>query len=220
MVPEATLVITTPDGEKHTFTTDENGQITEYAKKDEFGNYTSEPGEYTYTVTEVPEGYRVTVGEEQTGKVETGKLTELEAQIAPKTGGLDIKVVDEKTKEPVEGATVEVTYPDGTVHTFTTDKDGMITELSKKVNGRYTAIVGTYKIKITKVPEGYSVKVGEVTEETIVVDQLKHHVAEIATAKEDTVQTGDSTPIVLLIILMILSAAGIAFVVIRKRKER
>ncbi|MBR0146091.1 MAG: LPXTG cell wall anchor domain-containing protein, partial [Eubacterium sp.] len=222
VVPNATIVVTQPDGTKREFVTDENGQVTEYAKTDEFGNYTAEPGEYTYKVTEVPEGYRVTVGEEQVAEVKVSELTELEAKIALKTGGLDIKVVDEVTKKPVEGATVEVEYPDGSVKTFVTDKDGMVTELSKQVDGRYTAKIGTYKITVTKVPEGYKVTTGKTVEEVIEVDQLKHHVAEIATAtKKDTntVQTGDSTPIALFIGMMIFSAAGAAFVISRKRKN-
>ena len=222
VVPGATIVVTEPDGSEHEYTTDENGQVTVYAKKDEYGNYTAETGDYTYKVTKVPEGYRVTVGEEQEAEVVTSELTELEAKIAPKTGGLDIKVIDEETKKPVPGATVEVQYPDGSVHEFVTDSDGMITELSKKENGRFTAKIGTYKITVTKVPEGYKVTTGKTVEEIIEVDQLKHHVAEIATATRrdtNTVQTGDSTPIALFIGLMILSAAGAAFVISRKRKN-
>ena len=218
VVPDAILEIEQPDGTVKTYVTDKNGQVTEFAKKDEYGNYTAEPGEYRYTVIEVPEGYRVTTGEEQTGTVVKKQLTELEAKIAPKTGGLDIKVIDEKTKKPVEGATVEVTYPDGSVHTFITDKDGMITELSKKKDGHYTARTGEYQIKIVKVPDGYSVKVGETTTQIIEEGKLKHHVAEIATATEDTVQTGDSTPVAWLFVLLIVSAAGFAFVLYRKRR--
>ena len=218
VVPDAVLEIEQPDGTVKTYVTDKNGQVTEFAKKDEYGNYTAEPGEYRYTVIEVPEGYRVTTGEEQTGTVVEKQLTELEAKIAPKTGGLDIKVIDEKTKKPVEGATVEVTYPDGSVHTFITDKDGMITELSKKKDGHYTARTGEYQIKIVKVPDGYSVKVGETTTQIIEEGKLKHHVAEIATATEDTVQTGDSTPVAWLFALLIVSAAGFAFVLYRKRR--
>ena len=218
VVPDAVLEIEQPDGTVKTYVTDKNGQVTEFAKKDEYGNYTAEPGEYRYTVIEVPEGYRVTTGEEQTGTVVEKELTELEAKIAPKTGGLDIKVIDEKTKKPVEGATVEVTYPDGSVHTFITDKDGMITELSKKKDGHYTARTGEYQIKIVKVPDGYSVKVGETTTQIIEEGKLKHHVAEIATATEDTVQTGDSTPVAWLFALLIASAAGFAFVLYRKRR--
>ena len=221
VVPGAKVVVTEPDGTQHEYVTDENGQVTEYAQKDEFGNYTAEPGKYTYKVTEVPEGYRVTVGEEQDAEVVVSKLTELEAKIAPRTGGLEIKVIDEKTKKPVPGATVEIEYPDGTIHTFTTDDEGMITELSKQENGRFTAKIGTYKIKITKVPEGYTVTVGKVMEETIEEGKLKTRIAEIATATRDqhTVQTGDSTPIALFIGMMILSAAGAAFIISRKRKN-
>ena len=97
----------------------------------------------------------------------------------------------------------------------------MITELSKQENGRFTAKIGTYKIKITKVPEGYTVTVGKVMEETIEEGKLKTRTAEIATATRDqhTVQTGDSTPIALFIGMMIVSAAGAAFIISRKRKN-
>ena len=230
-VENAEIVVVTPEGDKMSFITDVNGQVTDFATRDEFGNYVAAPGEYEYTVVKVPEGYHVTVGEEQTGEVEVGKLTELEAKIAHSTGGLDIKVVDEKTGEPVEGATIEVIYPDGSTHTFITDKDGMVTELVKKdENGNYIARTGDYKITVIRVPEGYSVSTGESTIETIIENQVKHHTAKIITdsssttrrteTQEKTAKTGDDTPITMLFILMILSAAGFTGVVVKKKRAR
>ena len=65
-----------------------------------------------------------------------------------------------------------------------------------------------------------AVNVGETTKEKVEVDKVKHHVAEIATAKrENTVQTGDSTPLGFLIVLLTLSAAGFVYVLIRKKKR-
>ena len=224
-VPGAKVRVITPDGEEHIFITDEEGKIDEYAKKDEFGNYTAEDGKYTYTVIEVPDGYQVTVGKEQEGEVTPGKLTELEAKIAPKTGGLDITVVDENTEKPVPGAVVEVVYPDGSTHTFTTDEEGRIDELIRKNDkGRYTAKIGTYKITVIRVPDGYKVTTGETKEVTVEQDKEKHHIAKIKPAPkpekqpEKRPQTGDDTPITMLFILMMISAAGFAGVVVKKKK--
>ena len=223
-VENAEVEVITPSGEKKTFTTDENGQVTEYAKKDEFGNYTAEQGTYTYTVVKVPENYTVTVGEKQTGEVVEGKLTELEAKIATSTGGLDILVRDEKTKGPVKGATVEVIYPDGSTHTFITDSEGMVTELTKTDDkGRYLAKTGDYKITVIKVPEGYTVTTGQTKIETVERNLIKHHIAEIATATSTdsrVPQTDDDTPITMLFILMMLSAGGFAGVVAGKKKAK
>jgi len=226
-VPNAEIELTTPDGKTHTYVTDENGQVTDYAEKDEYGNYTAETGDYSYTVTKVPEGYRVTVGEEREGEVKTGELTELESKIAHSTGGLDIVVRDAVTKNPVPGATVEVVYPDGSTHTFVTDENGMITELTKKDDqGHYLAKTGSYKITVVKVPEGYTVTTGETATEVVETDQVKHHVAEIATASssdrkppENTAQTGDETPITMLFILMMISAGGFAGAFYGKKRQ-
>ena len=154
---------------------------------------------------------------------------ELEAKIAPSTGGLDIKVIDEKTKEPVPGATVEVIYPDGSTHTFITDENGMVTELTKTdEKGRYLAKTGEYKITVIRVPDGYTVTTGQTKTEIVETDQVKHHVAEIVTTdtstrrppSDKTAQTGDETPITMLFILMMISAGGFAGVVLKKKKAK
>ena len=242
VVPNAEVTITTPDGVTKTFVTDADGQVKEYAQKDQFGNYTQLPGTFTYVVTKVPDGYKVTTGESQTGTVIAEKLTELEARIAPKTGGLDIKVVDEKTGAPVYNATVEVITPDGTKVILTTDKDGMITKFAEKdATGKYTAKVGEYKITVTKVPEGYSVTTGQTKIETVVEGEVKHHIAKIATAtktvitdttstnttnktnttkKTDTnAKTGDATSVAGIMALMLLALCGIGFIIRRKKED-
>ena len=242
VVPGAEVTITTPDGVTGTFITDSDGQVKEYAQKDQFGNYTQLPGTFTYVVTKVPDGYKVTTGESQKGTVIAEKLTELEARIAPKTGGLDIKVVDEKTGAPVYNATVEVITPDGTKVILTTDKDGMITKFAEKdATGKYTAKVGEYKITVTKVPEGYSVTTGQTKIETVVEGEVKHHIAKIATAtkkvitdttstnttnktnttkKTDTnAKTGDATSVAGIMALMLLALCGIGFIIRRKKED-
>ena len=240
VVPNAEVTITTQEGNTDSFITDADGQVKEYAKKDQFGNYTQIPGTFTYVVTKVPEGYKVTTGEYQTGVVEAEKLTKLEARIAPKTGGLDIKVVDEKTGEPVEKATVEVVLPDGSKMELITDKEGMITKFAEKdATGKYTAKIGEYKITVTKVPEGYSVTTGQTKTETVVEGEVKHHIAKIATTKKSTVtettnktdktnttkktdtnaKTGDATAVAGILALMIMSLAGIGFIIRRKKED-
>ena len=85
VVPGAKVLVTKPDGTTEECVTDDNGMITKFAQKDEFGNYTSPLGKYTYKVTWVPDGYKVTLNEENEGVVEAGKLTSLESRIDTKT---------------------------------------------------------------------------------------------------------------------------------------
>jgi LPXTG-motif cell wall-anchored protein len=85
VVPHAKVTVTMPDGTKVECETDDNGMITQFAKKDQFGNYTSPLGEYTYVVTWVPDGYTVTLNKENKGTVTAGNLTSLESKIATKS---------------------------------------------------------------------------------------------------------------------------------------
>ena len=160
-VPGAKVKITNPDGSTKEYTTDADGKIT---VKD------TPIGDYKITVTEVPDGYKVTVGEEATKKVEEGKTATHVAEITP-TGGLKITVLEEDSDEPVKDAVVKVTGPDGTVTEYTTDENGEIL-----VNPTET---GDYQIVVTKVPEGKKVTVGET--KTVTVEKLKiaEHVAKI-----------------------------------------
>lgn len=114
--------------------------------------------------------------------------------IIPRTGGLDIKVVDEKTEKPVPDAVVEIVTPDGEKIQLKTDRNGMITKFAETTpDGKYTARVGSYQITVVKVPEGYSVTTGQTKTETVVEGELRHHIAKIATAETTTEKTTEST---------------------------
>ena len=169
-VMDAKVEITNPDGTKKIYTTDSNGKI-------EITNTPS--GDYKIKVTEVPDGYKVTTGEEEKKTVEDGKTATHVAEITP-TGGLKITVLEEDSDEPVKDAVVKVTGPDGTVTEYTTDENGEIL-----VNPTET---GDYQIVVTKVPEGKKVTVGET--KTVTVEKLKiaEHVAKI-----NKVETTDDT---------------------------
>ena len=162
--------ITKPDGSKVTLTTDENGQITDFAQKDTYGNYTSATGEYKYSIVEntVPDGYTVTVNSTNSGTVTAGNLTELESKIDLERGTLVVTVTEETSGNPVPGAKVTV---DGTE--YTTDENGKVT---------LTDIpAGDYDVVVTEVPEGYDVKTGKTGTVTVPEGGEGTHEAVIAT---------------------------------------
>ena len=66
-VPNAKVEIVYPNGRRDTATTDENGKITKKGL---------EPGDYTITVTEVPDGYTVTTGKQEKATVVAGGTTQ------------------------------------------------------------------------------------------------------------------------------------------------
>ena len=156
-VPGAEIEVTGPENWPGTnsrtkkFTTNENGNIV-----DENGNevLTVTPGDYTYKVTKVPDGFKVTVGQTDTVKVPANKEGHGEAKILPKSG-LKITVVDEVTNKPVPGAEVEVKKPDGSTEILKTDENGEITKFVDDTP------VGDYTIIVKKVPEGYTVTVNK-----------------------------------------------------------
>ncbi len=91
-VPDATVVVEAPEGVKFpdgstkiTAITDKNGNITTYTGADgKTYDLTSglTPGDYKITVTKVPAGYNVTVGETKTCKVVKDEIAEHVALIA------------------------------------------------------------------------------------------------------------------------------------------
>ncbi len=75
-VPGATVELVYPDGHKENLKTDQNGLI----------DINGTPiGEYTITVTDVPEGYDVSTGKSATALVETNKKTKHIAEIVTAT---------------------------------------------------------------------------------------------------------------------------------------
>jgi predicted nucleic acid-binding Zn-ribbon protein len=118
-----------------------------------------------------------TITEETTMTVEEAVATEDSASTGK--GQLVVEIRDEITNEPVEGAVVEITGPDGTTVKLVTNKDG-------KVFGDFEA--GEYVVKVVEVPEGYTVTTGKEILVTIVNDRTTEHVA--AVTKPDG-QLGD-----------------------------
>ena len=246
LVPGAEVKVTTvkPDGTKETktYTTDSEGKI----------RITNLPAsnEYSYEVTKVPEGYKVTTDGSKTAvAVEKGKETKELEKIKPKdvtpaddtkTGTLIITVLDEQTKQPVPNATVTVKNPDGTTNTYTTDENGKITITKLPA--------GDYKITVTKVPDGYTVTTGKEETATVEVGKTTEHTALIGTKTtpgttpsstpnqttpgttpnpkapdqpaKTTVNTGDRVFVIPVIVLMVLSLIALVVIIIRKRKMR
>ena len=144
-----------PGGSNGVFTTDESGVITLRDIKAD-----------TYTVTEIqaPAGYALSENPTQVVKVDTKGTFKVDFYNEA-LGNLVIRKFDEKTKDPLAGATFEVKHMDGTVvgnsnGLFTTDAKGTITlpKLEK----------GTYIITETKAPDGYALS--EVNSKTITID--------------------------------------------------
>ena len=271
-VPDATVLVEAPDGTQKTYKTNSKGEIV-----DENGKTPIDvaPGKYKITVTQVPEGYEVTVGETAEITVPENGEARHEAKILPKSGGLKVKVVEEGTNREVPNATVEIeapsgtTFPDGSTKIIvTTDEHGNVTGYKDK-SGKFIDLTtgltpGDYKITVTKVPEGYKVTTGKTEVVTVKPGEVAEHLALIGTAEKkdeqttekttetttqkpsdtpstevkqpnttttpnapstpqkDTtvVNTGDSTNVVPIIIVMIISFIGIIFLVSRKRKMR
>ena len=93
-VPGAKVKVVTPDGEEFILTTDEDGYIRKFSEKDEDGDYTAKTGEYKITVIEVPEGYKVTVGETKIETVERGRLKFHQAKIQKTSSNTDERTPD------------------------------------------------------------------------------------------------------------------------------
>ena len=210
--------ITKPDGSKVTLTTDENGQITDFAQKDTYGNYTSATGEYKYSIVEdtVPDGYTVTVNSTNSGTVTAGKLTELESKINP-----------EETKATTE--TTETTESSETTETTETTEASETTEITETLET-------SEAIKITETSETGINDVDDVTEEVApdakvipptdsaedqqtdgVVDRKTDSVVDADGS--NVVKTDDPVNVMGIMITMFISLAGLAVLGYKKRKN-
>lgn len=203
VVPNATVVITYPDGvTQKTDVTNSNGEL----------SVSKVPaGEYTVVTAKVPDGYTVTAGKKHTAEVKVDETTVLEVFINTDVGTLIITVYDEKTNEVVPNATVTVTYPDGEKSPYITDSEGKIT-LSN-------VPVGKYVTETTKVPDGYTVTVGKTYEATVVASQITECKIYIVTDKTDkSVNTGDTFKVLPLIVIMTVALFGIVIMIVKRRK--
>lgn len=78
-------------------------------------------------------------------------------------GDLSITIKDETTNEPVPGATVEVTSPDGEKTEHKTNENGEV-KIEKVPEGEYT-------VEVTDVPDGYDVTTGQEVKVTVKKNQ-------------------------------------------------
>ena len=111
----------------------------------------------------------------------------------------------------------------------------MINKFAEKDStGKYTAIIGSYKITVVKVPEGYSVTTGQTKTEIVEENKLKHHIAKIAKTDKTTeattesstrsrtdrnARTADATDIAGLAIVMLISMVGAGWIIRRKKED-
>jgi LPXTG-motif cell wall-anchored protein len=138
-IPNATVEILDKDGKVVlTTTTDTNGKVS----KDKLP-----AGDYTIKVTEVPNGY--VIPDNQTATVKNNETTTTIFELEKGYGNLDVLVRDKDTKDPIANATIEICDKDGNVVlTTTTDSKGKYT--------KENMAIGSYNVKVTKVPDGYS----------------------------------------------------------------
>ena len=107
-------------------------------------------GDYYFVVTKAPEGYSGMVSDKHHDFHVTEYLTEYISFYAKKdvsvSGTAVIKVLDHH-KEPVVGAGVTITLPDGSVRTSNTGNDGSVS---------FTGLTeGAYTYTLSSLPEGY-----------------------------------------------------------------
>lgn len=114
------------------------------------------PGLYTVTELVAPDGYAIDEAP-KTVHVKGGSAAHVTFTDTP-LSGITVAVVDQNTREPIMGATVEVWVQNGAlVNTYTTDTTGTIQ--TDKLNAGY------YVLKLVDVPDGYAAVETEATVE-------------------------------------------------------
>ena len=114
------------------------------------------PGLYTVTELVAPEGYSIDE-EPKTVHVKGGSAAHVTFADTP-LSGITVAVVDQNTREPIVGATVEVWVQNGAlVNTYTTDTTGTIQ--TDKLDAGY------YVLKLVNIPDGYAAVESEATVE-------------------------------------------------------
>ena len=103
----------------------------------------------------IPTGYELVTTNPQSASFLTKELVTVTFVIkentdTPETGSMEVVIKDKTTGEPIEGATVVIKNPDGTVkETVTTDENGKTPVIDDLEVGK------TYTVETTDVPDGY-----------------------------------------------------------------
>ena len=208
-IPNATVVITDKDGKKEELKTDKNGMIPQAGLKN---------GDYTVSVTKVPDGY--SKPNDQKITVAGGSNQLLVFEVKKETGILEVIVRDKETKDPIPNAVVKVTDKKGKETKLVTDQYGKVKKNSIP-DGEYT-------VHVMRVPSGYkipddqTVTVKNKSESVVIFELEKNGKTPIKkddktpNSKNPSAQTGDTTNIFVYLGLAIVSGGGLLLSKIRK----
>ncbi len=174
----ASFTVVAPDGKTYTLLTDDNG----IATLDGLA-----PGRYTVQEKATPDGYLLS-DTVYTVTLEAGKTT---VQVIPNAkvpakvgmGVLLITKLDADTKAPLANVPFQLTAPDGTQTTLTTDRSGIVIA---------DLLPGTYQLKEQHAPDGY---VLDETVRTVVIAESKATTLEILNTQEKADEPEESKPV-------------------------
>ena len=214
---------------------DQNGDVVEQWTSGKEPHYIEKLPIGTYTLREeqAPEGYLV-AEDVEFEIADTGEIQKVEMKDARPSGSLVIKKTDADTKLPLEG--VEFALKDKetgkTVAELKTDSNGTAVcedlPIGVYKNGKLKETT-EYILTETKALEGYESSSEEIS---ILFEYVDDKTEEIVITKEltntkvpeeeipDTPKTGDSTNLWLPVLLLLLSAGGIAAVIWYMKKKK
>ena len=214
---------------------DQNGDVVEQWTSGKEPHYIEKLPIGTYTLREeqAPEGYLL-AEDVEFEIADTGEIQKVEMKDARPSGSLVIKKTDADTKLPLEG--VEFALKDKetgkTVAELKTDSNGTAVcedlPIGVYKNGKLKETT-EYILTETKALEGYESSSEEIS---ILFEYVDDKTEEIVITKEltntkvpeeeipDTPKTGDSTNLWLPVLLLLLSAGGIAGVIWYMKKKK
>lgn len=151
-------------------------------------------GDYYFVVTNAPEGYSSMVSDKRHEFHVSEYLTEHISFYAKKdvsvSGTAVIKVLDHH-KDPVAGACVRVTLPDGSVRSLNTGNDGSV---------RFTELAeGEYSYSLESLPEGYILS--DTRETFTITKEIQSFTGTIAVIKQEgyvlnaSIKNSDGDPV-------------------------
>lgn len=208
-IPHANIVVKKSNGSQvYSGTTDQNGLTA--IIPDLSLNET-----YTITTVSVPEGYTPPADKSVTITKEAPDVTSVTlvvSQVSENTGSLKAVITDKNTGNPISNATVEIKDSNGSViSTVKTDENGYTPVISNLTIGT------TYTIHVSSVPNGYTAPDDK---KQLISDSSLITVKLIVTKTTDTtVYTGDTTNIIGLFVLSVISLTGITILGLRKKEH-
>jgi len=130
-------------------------------------------GDYEVTIKEVPDEYSVTTDKTITNTVKEGQTTEYEYKV-DKQGSLEI-IIKDVEGTPIQGAEIEIVYPDGTKETVETDSEGKFTK-DQVTEGNCT-------VTVKDVPNNYDIIPPSSIEKPIKPNEKTEYKFEITTTQ-------------------------------------